>query len=85
PPLASAQVGVDFVFEPAHRRPGHPAQLALNRPALSSPGTLRLRGLQRAPAPPTPSARLAQPLPAGSPYALPAAASAQAGGAAPNG
>ncbi len=86
PPMAGAQVGVDFVFEPARKPVAHRGQLALsgvNGPHVK--GAPQLRGPQAAPAPPAPSARLAQPLPAGSPYALPVAASAQAGGAGPNG
>ena len=82
PPLAGSQVGVDFVFEPVRKRPRR-SQLALTGPVPSSGGAPRLRGLGAAPAPQ--SAKLAQPLPAGSPYALPTAASAQSGGAAPNG
>ena len=80
PPLAGSQVGVDFVFERPARRPvARPSRVALN----SAP---RLRGLRTPPAPPVPAPRLAQPLPAGSPYALPSAASAQAtGGAQPVG
>ncbi len=86
PPLAGAQVGVDFVFEPTRKPVAHPGQLALNgADGPRAKGAPQLRGLQAAPTPPAPSAKLAQPLPAGSPYALPAAASAQAGGAAPNG
>ena len=83
PPLAGSQVGVDFVFQPVRRSADRPAELALkDAPPRAAP---RLRGLQAAASPPAPSAKLAQPLPAGSPYALPAAASAQAGGATPNG
>ncbi len=86
PPLAGSQVGVDFVFEPVRKPVARRNQLALSGASVGSVrGTPRLRGLQAAPASPTPSAKLAQPLPAGSPYALPVAASAQAGGAAPNG
>ncbi len=85
PPLAGSQVGVDFVFEPARKRTSRRAQLAVGASAFRPDGTPRLRGPQVSPAPLAPSAKLAQPLPAGSPYALPAAASAQAGGAAPNG
>ncbi len=85
PPLAGSQVGVDFVFEPARKRPIRRAEMAMNVSVAPSRGTPRLRGLQAAPPSPAPSAKLAQPLPAGSPYALPVAASAQAGGVAPNG
>ena len=75
PPLAGAQVGVDFVFERPLRHIA--AQRVAMNGATASP---RLRGPQPAAAPPAPAPRLAQPLPAGSPYALPAAASAQAAG-----
>ena len=88
PPLAGAQVGVDFVFEPAHRsrRTGATPMPGASRMALNGLGEApRLRGVQDAPPPAAPSATLAQPLPAGSPYALPAAAGPQASSAAPNG
>ena len=84
PPLAGSQVGVDFVFE-ARKRTVHRAQMAMSASAALPSGAPRLRGLQAAPTLPAPSARLAQPLAADSPYALPVAASAQASGAAPNG
>lgn len=85
PPLAGAQVGVDFVFEPRQRlRPmpaPRPASLVVNRIAAnkiaSAEPLLRLRGLA-APMVPATAAKPARALPAGSPYALPAAARAQA-------
>ena len=77
PPLAGVQVGVDFVFE--RTAPLRPAHLAK---AAAPPSAVRLRGVQSAAAPPAPPPRLAEPLPASSPYALPAAASAQAAGGA---
>ncbi len=80
PPLAGTQVGVDFVFE-------RPARFAADRrysgasTASSMTGARpTLRGAQASPVASIPAARLAEPLPAGSPYALPAAASAQVGG-----
>ena len=76
PPLAGSQVGVDFVFGPGRSR------MALDGPDAAPRTAPRLRGLQAAP---ERAAKLAQPLPAGSPYALPTAASAQASSAAPNG
>lgn len=80
PPLAGAQVGVDFVFERPVRRATRPVErVALNASAASP----KLRGLEAPHLPPPPAPRLAQPLPAGSPYALPSAANAQAGGAQP--
>ena len=78
PPMAGAQVGVDFIF-PAAAPPGRaPARM----PSAAQTAALRLRGPQVAQPPVAVAARLAEPLPAGSPYALPAAASAQAGGGA---
>jgi predicted Zn finger-like uncharacterized protein len=86
PPLAGAQVGVDFAFE-LLRRSRPPLRRTMSA-AGSATGSrpLALRGLAAVAAPPASRPQLAQPLPANSPYALPAAASAQAaGGAAPVG
>ena len=78
PPLAGSQVGVDFVFPAA----AAPSRASAPRPTATRTAALHLRGPQAAQAadqPPAPvTAKLAEPLPAGSPYALPAAASAQA-------
>ena len=75
PPLSGAQVGVDFVFTaPAKTHAGPVA-----------PTALRPRPAQQVAASLVPAARLAQPLPPGSPYALPTAASAQAAAARPVG
>ena len=75
PPLEGAQVGVDFVFErPAQTRAAQAERVALS----GSHGTPALRGLVAPAPPPPPRPMLAKPLPAGSPYALPAAAQAQA-------
>ncbi len=77
PPLAGVQVGVDFIFN---------APLTVARAGATSPASaLRPRASQQAVVALTPAARLAQPLPAGSPYALPPAASAQAVNARPAG
>jgi predicted Zn finger-like uncharacterized protein len=82
PPLAGAQVGVDFVFE---RPPASPARAHRPGRIAMVAAEPRLRGAAQPTAPPPTPARLAQPLPADSPYALPPAASGQAGGAQPNG
>ena len=75
PPLEGAQVGVDFAFErqaPVHV--AHSQKIATSTPHAS----LRLRGPVAQTLPPPAQPKLAQPLPAASPYALPAAAQAQA-------
>ncbi len=76
PPVAGAQVGVDFVFEP-HRRAARGAA-AFDAPGLRQAEALppRLRG-DVGPSLPLLRPVAAQPVPAGSPYALPAAAGAQ--------
>ncbi|WP_158916562.1 MJ0042-type zinc finger domain-containing protein [Caulobacter sp. S45] len=75
PPLAGAQVGVDFVFEPRARAVARPSPDAAKRIASAGP-QLRARGLAL-PTLPTTAAKPARSVPQGSPYALPAAARGQ--------
>jgi predicted Zn finger-like uncharacterized protein len=84
PPVAGATVGVDLVWTPpAGRTPAPRARLSQTASALPASGLRRAEPVALPPATPP---RMAQPLPAGSPYALPAAARAQsAGGSAPTG
>ena len=80
PPIDGSTVGVDFLFEPSHRAP-RPARKAASRAvqaASASPAPLKLRGGSAKPAAPAPVAKLAQPLPPDSKYALPPAARAEA-------
>lgn len=81
PPMAGAQVGVDFVFERPAPKPPAPAAVQLNllRQAgdeASDPAP-HLRGLAGGLRLPHRRAKLARPVAPGSPYALPKAAQAQ--------
>jgi predicted Zn finger-like uncharacterized protein len=80
PPVAGATVGVDLVWTPRGRAGGR-ARLA--QTASTAPAAGGLRRPEPVALPPVAQPRMAQPLPVGSPYALPAAARAQSGAAAP--
>ncbi len=71
PPMAGAQVGVDFMVEPDPARRRQPLQL--DKPVAG----LHLRGRAEPPLPVLSTPRLARSVPAGSRYALPVAAQPQ--------